>query len=102
MSSVPKFFEGLEINYAENVLRHGMDGGPDAERVALVDVREGQELGLESSNVSRSRTGATTTVTGRGGQVQRIQHTHMAPIEGGSEDRQQLVKNRRHRKRETW
>ena len=49
MSSVPKFFEGVDINYAENVLRHGVEGGQDAERVALVDVREGQELGLTSS-----------------------------------------------------
>lgn len=43
MSSIPKFFEGLEINYAENVLFSNSD--PDA--IALIGVREDQDLAEE-------------------------------------------------------
>lgn len=41
MSSIPPFFEGLELNYAENVLESAKR---HPENVALVGLREGQDL----------------------------------------------------------
>ena len=41
MSSIPQFFPGLELNYAENVLQNA-DRCPD--KVALIGLREGQNL----------------------------------------------------------
>jgi acetoacetyl-CoA synthetase len=40
MSSNPPFFEGLEINYAENA----MFSNPDPNAIALIGLREGQDL----------------------------------------------------------
>jgi acetoacetyl-CoA synthetase len=40
MSSNPPFFEGLEINYAENA----MFSNPDPDAIALIGLREGQSL----------------------------------------------------------
>jgi acetoacetyl-CoA synthetase len=41
MSSVPPFFEGLELNYAENVLGNAKC---HPKNVALIGLREGQDL----------------------------------------------------------
>jgi acetoacetyl-CoA synthetase len=41
MSSVPPFFEGLELNYAENVLGNAKR---HPKNVALIGLREGQDL----------------------------------------------------------
>lgn len=46
MSSNPKWFEGLETNYAENVLANA-DRVPD--NVALIGIREGQKFGTEET-----------------------------------------------------
>lgn len=43
MSSIPRFFEGLEINYAENVLF----ANPNPDAIALIGVREDQDLSKE-------------------------------------------------------
>lgn len=41
MSSVPEWFEGVRLNYAENVL---VNADRDLEAVALIGIREGQDL----------------------------------------------------------
>lgn len=43
MEEVPEFFKGATVNYAENVL-----AGRDLDKVALVGIREGQDLNGES------------------------------------------------------
>jgi acetoacetyl-CoA synthetase len=57
MEDVPEFFSGATVNYAENVL-----SGPDPTKIALVGVREGQELsgetwtwGVLNDNVRKAR-----------------------------------------------
>ena len=47
MSSNPPFFPGLELNYAENAMFANSD--PDA--VALIGIREGQDLSTEDGEV---------------------------------------------------
>lgn len=47
MSSVPSWFDGLEINYAENAIFDN----PDPNAVALVGVREGMDLGPEDGEI---------------------------------------------------
>ena len=49
MSSIPQFFTGLELNYTENVLLNS-DKCPD--NLALIDVREGQDLGPEPDQLT--------------------------------------------------
>ena len=49
MSSIPPFFEGLQLNYTENVL---LNAGRCPENVALIDVREGQDLGPEPDQLT--------------------------------------------------
>lgn len=57
MSEIPKFFEGVNLNYAENVL-----SDRDSSKTALVGIREGQDLsgevwtwGILSENVRQAR-----------------------------------------------
>ena len=47
MSSIPKWFEGLEMNYAENA----MFDNPDPEAIALVGIREGMDLEREDGEI---------------------------------------------------
>lgn len=47
MSSIPVWFEGIEINYAENA----MFDNPDPNAVALVGVREGMDIDREEGEV---------------------------------------------------
>lgn len=49
MSSIPAFFEGLKLNYAENVL---MNAARTPENVALIGLREGQDLGPEPEQLT--------------------------------------------------
>lgn len=57
MKDVPKFFEDVHLNYAENVL-----SGRDLGKIALVGIREGQDLsgevwtwGMLAENVRQAR-----------------------------------------------
>lgn len=47
MSSVPSWYEGVEINYAENAIFDN----PDPDAVALVGVREGMDLDREDGEI---------------------------------------------------
>ena len=49
MSSIPPFFEGLNLNYAENVL---LNADRHPENVALIGIREGQDLGPEPEQLT--------------------------------------------------
>jgi acetoacetyl-CoA synthetase len=49
MSSIPPFFEGLELNYTENVLENAKR---HPKNVALIGLREGQDLDGEVEKVT--------------------------------------------------
>ena len=74
MKTVPEFFRGATVNYAENVL-----SGRDLDKIALVGIREGQDLGGEvwtwgllRENVRKARSGLLQIGVKEGDRVSAI------------------------------
>ncbi|KAJ5325328.1 uncharacterized protein N7506_008430 [Penicillium brevicompactum] len=74
IETVPEFFRGATVNYAENVL-----SGRDLDKVALVGIREGQDLGGEvwtwgllRENVRKARSGLRQMGVKEGDRVSAI------------------------------
>lgn len=74
METVPEFFRGATVNYAENVL-----SGRDLNKIALVGIREGQDIGGEvwtwglwRENVRKARSGLLQMGINEGDRVSAI------------------------------
>ncbi|KAJ1908831.1 hypothetical protein IWQ60_011504 [Tieghemiomyces parasiticus] len=65
MASIPRWFDGARLNFAENLLRHGAAGSPLADRVALISCGERRLRDRGDSNHDGSEAGYIARVTHR-------------------------------------